>query len=70
MAQRKTDPDRAQVKQLAIVVIAAMVIWMAGSFLGGKLGLHPSYAILLDLLVLAAFLWAIIVGIRLWRRQP
>lgn len=69
MAHRKADPDRAQIKQLAIVVIAATMIWMAGAFVGGELGLPPRYAILLDMLVLAAFLWAIIVGIRLWRRQ-
>lgn len=70
MAHRKADPNRAQIKQLAIVVIAATMIWMAGAFLGGKLGLSPRYAILLDMLVMAAFLWAIIVGIRLWRQQP
>jgi Na+/citrate or Na+/malate symporter len=63
------DSDKRQIRQAAIVIIAAMVIWMAGSALGGQLGLPVHFAFLLDLAVLAAFLWAIIVLIRIWRRQ-
>ncbi len=61
--------DKRSIKQAAIVIIAAMVLWMAGSLLGGQLGLPVRFAFLLDLAVLAAFLWAVIVLIRIWRRQ-
>ncbi|MCY4463427.1 MAG: DUF5337 family protein [Albidovulum sp.] len=45
----------------AIAVIATMILWMALSFGGGKLGLPIRYAFLLDFAALAAFAWAIAV---------
>lgn len=65
-----TSPeDKRQIRQAATVIIAAMLLWMGGSLLGGQIGLPVRYAFLLDLAVLAAFLWAVIVLIRIWRRQ-
>lgn len=62
----KTDP---QIRQAAIVIIAAMVLWMGASVFGGYLGLPSRYAFLIDLAALAAFLWAMIVLFRVWRKR-
>lgn len=56
-------------QQASIVIICAMVLWMAGSALGGYLGLAPRFAFLLDLACLAAFAWALVVLLRVWRAR-
>ena len=61
---------KSQTRLAAIVIIVAMVLWMAVSFLGGRLGLPQEYAFLADLVALAAFAFAIIVLIRVWRTRP
>lgn len=59
----------SQARLAAIVIAAAGVVWVAGNFLGGRLGWDPRYAFLLDFAALAAFVWALIVAWRVWRRQ-
>ena len=51
----------SQVRIAAIVIIATMVLWMAGSWLGGRLGLPARFAFLVDFSALAAFFWALVV---------
>ncbi|PWE34129.1 hypothetical protein DDZ14_01885 [Maritimibacter sp. 55A14] len=51
------------------VIIVTMILWMAASFLGGRLGLPPRYAFLFDLAALAAFFWALVVLYRVWRQR-
>lgn len=66
-----TTPDpKAMQKQgriVALVIAGAMLIWLGAQVLGPMLGLAGRYAILIDLLALAAFLWAMIVTIQIWR---
>jgi len=50
-----------------VVVVVTMPLWLLAGWLGGALGLPPSFAFLFDLVALAAFLWAIIVLLRVWR---
>jgi len=65
------NPNRKSDTRLAAaVIIGAMILWMGGSFLGGTLGISPQYAFLIDLIALAAFAFAIIVLIRVWREGP
>ena len=52
---------RGQVRTAACVVVAAMLLWIAGSWVGGRFGWPVKYAFLLDFAALAAFLWAIAV---------
>ena len=63
------DPHRAQVRQVAIVLAATMVLWMLASALGGFYGWQVRYAFLFDFLALAAFGWALIVTYRIWRAR-
>ncbi|MEM8788308.1 MAG: DUF5337 family protein [Pseudomonadota bacterium] len=58
---------RRQIKLATIVVIAAIVLWMLVSMLGGALGLPVRFAFLADLAAMAAMIWALVVAIRVWR---
>tara|TARA_R110000751_G_scaffold14890_20_gene48348 strand:+ start:2507 stop:2737 length:231 start_codon:yes stop_codon:yes gene_type:complete len=63
------ERDRAQTRLASIVIAAAMLLWLGLSLLGGELGLAPRFAILLDMLCLAALGWALLTLFLVWRRQ-
>ena len=65
----RPDQDRAQTRLASIVIAVAMLAWLALSLLGGQLGLAPRFAILLDMLCLAALGWALVTLFLVWRRQ-
>lgn len=58
-----------QGRLVAVVIAAAAVLWIAGTWLVERQGWDPSYLLLLDLAAIAAFVWALIVTWGLWRRQ-
>jgi hypothetical protein len=64
--------DRAlavQVRRVAIVLAVTMVAWMLASWAGGFYGWQARLAFLFDFLALAAFAWALIVTVRIWRAR-
>ena len=63
------DRGRGQIRAAAVVIITTMLLWMAASFLGGRLGLPVRYAFLFDLAALAAFIWAFVVLATVWRKR-
>ena len=63
------ERDRAQTRLASIVIAAAMLRRVGLSLLGGELGLAPRFAILLDMLCLAALGWALVTLFLVWRRQ-
>ncbi|SDW23870.1 DUF5337 domain-containing protein [Litoreibacter albidus] len=64
------DPKMVkQARQAAIVIFATMLIWVGAQVIGGQLGLAPKYAFLLDMLAGAAFIWALVVLLRVWRAR-
>tara|TARA_Y100000815_G_scaffold145574_1_gene131805 strand:- start:225 stop:458 length:234 start_codon:yes stop_codon:yes gene_type:complete len=63
------DADRAQTRLASIVIVVAMLLWLALSFLGGELGIPLRFAFLLDMLCLAALGWALVTLFLVWRRQ-
>ena len=56
-----------QGRVVAIVIAGAMLLWLAAQWLGPKLGLPGRYALLIDFAAIAAFSWALIVALRIWR---
>ena len=58
-----------QARAAAAVILAAMVLWVSLTWVGGKLGWPYRYAFLLDFAALAAFLWAFIVVLSAWLRS-
>lgn len=70
MAQTPRQTDMARTgRMVAIVIAVTMILWLGGQWLGGRLGLDPSYAFLMDLAALAAFFWSLVVLAQLWQRQ-
>jgi hypothetical protein len=66
------EEDRALARQarvVSIVIAVAMILWLGGQWLGGKLGLEARYVFLLDFAAIGALLWALIVGINIWRKR-
>lgn len=71
---RKLTPDEdahlaRQARLAALVIAATGVLWMLGNYLGGRIGLAGRYAFLLDFAALAAFIWALVVTWRVFRRR-
>lgn len=58
-----------QSRLVGFVLIAAIVLWVGAQWLGGQLGWDIRYAFLIDFAALAAFVWALIVTLRIRNRQ-
>lgn len=54
---------------VSLVIAGTMVLWIGAQWIGSKLGIDTRYALLLDLLALAAFVWALIVIYQIWRAR-
>lgn len=67
---RKTDQEIArQGRIVALVIAGAMLLWMGAQFVGAKLGIDTRYMFLIDLLALAAFVWALVNIFWIWRNR-
>ena len=51
----------------ALVIVGSVCLWLIANAVGPKLGLRMRYAILVDLIVLAALLWALVNCFFIWR---
>ena len=63
---------RGEIRQgrvVGLVIAVTMLIWILAQSLGSYLGLPGRYALLIDFLAMAAFLWAIISGLLMWRSR-
>ncbi|MES2145033.1 MAG: DUF5337 domain-containing protein [Pseudomonadota bacterium] len=68
------DPDldrqlARQARLVAIVIAGTTVLWLGAQWLGGKFGWETRYVFLFDLAAMAAFVWAMIVTYRIWRKR-
>lgn len=54
---------------VAIVLSVTMLAWLALQWLGGHFGWATRWVFLFDLAALAAFVWAMIVTVGLWRAR-
>ena len=67
------NPDEEEMRRartarlIAIVLGLTMVLWVGLQWLGGNFGWPARWVFLFDLAALAAFLWAMIVAVGLWR---
>ncbi|MBV0911434.1 DUF5337 domain-containing protein [Anianabacter salinae] len=67
-----SDKDRELARQariVALVIAATMIVWMAGTWIGGAIGLPARYAFLFDFAALAGFVWAMVVTYQIWRKR-
>ena len=66
------EQDRKIARQgrvVSLVIAAAMLFWIAVQWLGPGISLTTRYAVLIDLGVLAAFFWALLVSFQMWRKR-
>lgn len=69
---RDTDKDKAfarQMRQVALVIAGATMLWLILGEVGRQYGWEARYAFLLDLAALAAYVWALFVTWTLWRKR-
>ena len=67
-----TSQDQADAilgRRIALVIAAAGVLWVLIQALGGHFGWPPKYILLVDLSAAAAFVWAMVAALRIWRRR-
>jgi hypothetical protein len=67
--QNQSDPTAKQGRQVALVIAGTMLVWLLAQVIGPQVGLAGRYAILIDLLALAAFAWSMIVIFQIWRKR-
>ena len=58
-----------QGRQVGLVIAGAMLFWISIQWFGPQIGLTMRFFVLIDLAVLAAFLWALVVAFQLWRKR-
>ncbi len=66
------DQDRAlarQGRQVAIVIVATMVLWIGAQVVGREMNWPYRFAFLFDFAALAGFFWALVVSYQIWRRR-
>lgn len=56
-------------RMVALVIALAAIVWVAVQWLAGRNGWNVRYVFLADLAAGAAFIWALVVTWRIWRRQ-
>ena len=61
--------DTVQARRIAAVIVVAALAWILVEALGGHYGWPPKYIFLADLSAAAAFVWAMVAAVRIWRRR-
>ncbi|WP_407927494.1 DUF5337 domain-containing protein [Fuscibacter oryzae] len=58
-----------QARTAGLVMAGTMVLWLGAQVVGGEMGWPPRFALLVDLLALAGFIWALALTYRIWRKR-
>jgi len=56
-------------RQVGIIIAVTMAVWLVVQLVGDQYGWPARYALLVDLAALAAFIWALVVTYRIWRKR-
>ena len=67
-----SEKDRTQAKKgrtASLVIAGAMLIWLAMQWAAVQLDISSRYMLLLDLAVMAAMVWSLIVTFQIWRAR-
>jgi hypothetical protein len=66
----QTDPDVVKKARFAaLVIIGTMMLWSAAQYVDGAWGIAQRFQLLIDLLAMTAFMWAIVVIYQIWRAR-
>lgn len=72
MARSPAPQDQALARQarlVGIVLVGTMAVWLLAQEIGRQYGWDARYAFLFDLAAGAAFIWALAVTYRIWRKR-
>ena len=61
--------DARQMRLVAVVIAATMVLWLGVQWIGGQMGWPGKYVFLADLAAIGAMIWSLLVTWRIWRRR-
>jgi hypothetical protein len=70
-----TDPHHKdeqlarQGRLIALVIAGTTLLWMAAQWVAVSMELSLRVLFLFDLAALAAFIWALVVGLQIWRKR-
>ncbi|MDA8784726.1 DUF5337 domain-containing protein [Planktomarina temperata] len=67
-----SEKDHIQVKKgrtASLVIAGAILIWLAMQWAAVQLDISSRYMLLLDLAVMAAMVWSLIVTFQIWRAR-
>ena len=67
-----SQKDHIQAKKgrtASLVIAGAMLIWLAMQWAAVQLDISSRYMLLLDLAVMAAMVWSLIVTFQIWRAR-
>jgi len=67
-----SEKDHIQAKKgrtSSLVIAGAMLIWLAMQWAAVQLDISSRYMLLLDLAVMAAMVWSLIVTFQIWRAR-
>ncbi|MDO7737346.1 MAG: DUF5337 domain-containing protein [Planktomarina temperata] len=67
-----SEKDHTQAKKgrtASLVIAGAMLIWLAMQWAAVQLDISSRYMLLLDLAVMAAMAWSLIVTFQIWRAR-
>lgn len=68
--EQETEKNLMRQGRLTAMVIAgSMFFWIFAQWIGPQFGLAGRYAILVDLIVLAALFWALVNCFFIWRKR-
>lgn len=69
MAPDKEALLAKKARMVSLVIAGTMLLWIGAQWIGSKLGITTRYSLLLDLMALAAFVWALVVIYQIWRSR-
>ncbi len=68
MANGHDDDTTRQGRIAAVVIAAAGVLAMLAPWIVAQMGLAPKYEILMYLVSMAAFIWSLVVTLKIWQK--
>lgn len=66
---KRDDAIAKKGRMVALVIAGAMIFWIGGQFLRTQLALPLRFAFLIDFMAIAAFVWALVVILQIWRAR-
>ncbi len=61
--------DGRQMRLVAVVIAATMLLWLGVQWIGGRMGWPGKYVISAELAAIGVMIWSLLVTWLIWRRR-